>query len=114
MPKIRKVVLQLKVITSITNLFFSVAEQNKTDTHFGILIGPSRSGNTNIITELYNKYPEGVLYYEINEGYSFCEQVKQGDRDEDNTQHHLEYAWLHAHYTLCGNTNLWVNSKLLT
>jgi len=34
--------------------------------HFGIIIGPSRSGKTYMVMELCNKSPEGVLYHEIS------------------------------------------------
>ena len=38
---------------------------------FGVVIGPSGSGKTTAITEMCNRHPKGVLYYEIGEPKNF-------------------------------------------
>ena len=38
---------------------------------FGVVIGPSGSGKTSAIRDMCNKYPQGILYYEIGEPDNF-------------------------------------------
>ena len=58
----------------IQSLFFPETV-GKTKTRFGIIIGPSGSGKTFSVTNLCNKSPGGVLYYEIAEPSVFAKDL---------------------------------------
>ena len=45
--------------------FPSVPELRETNKGFGIIVGPTGSGKTTLVTGLCNKFPGGVLYYHV-------------------------------------------------
>ena len=49
----------------LVDLFFPRA--GKLRRKFGLIVGPTGTGKTVLVTNLCNSYPEGVLYYEVRE-----------------------------------------------
>lgn len=58
----------------IRELYISVTA-DKNVGYFGIILGPSGTGKTTIVSNLCKKYPEGVIYVEITEPLRFPTQL---------------------------------------
>ena len=63
-----------KTAEEIVELFFPKSDEDasKGDRHsFGLIIGPTGTGKTCLVTNLCNKFPKGVIYYEVVEPKTF-------------------------------------------
>ena len=50
-------------------------QRNLNDKQFGVIVGPTGTGKTEIVRTMCNKIPEGVLYHEVVESKSFTENL---------------------------------------
>ena len=100
LPEKLRVIPRPEVVTDIANLCLP---QDVAVTRFGVVIGPSGSGKTSIITELCNKNPQGVLYYEVRQPNSFVNGLSReiGMKITPNTALDLLLGYIsqrYAHY----------------
>ena len=64
---------------------------------FGLIVGPSGSGKTHAVREFCNKFPEGVLYYEIGEPDGFVQRLSEEINPFDLALSYFSEAYRHYH-----------------
>ena len=62
--------------TQINELFFPGVEP-KEKNYFGVVVGPTGTGKTSLVTSECNKHPGGVLYYNACEPRVFAKELAE-------------------------------------
>ena len=103
---VKNLVPRPELAATLKELFLSEDEREQEDsTCFGAIIGPTGTGKTLAVKDLCNRYPEGVLYHEVELSKCFVEALAKDvgmkikpDSVLDLLLEHVSKNYVHYHH----------------